>query len=199
MLYILNLHIVMHQLYLKKLEGKKNRAIQEKAAQTVSWNGNKTGGQMKLGLFSQPQAFCRPLKQDQVDICSRKREGKCILQPADLSPSCGLCCGEDSCCLASRDFYVMLNLYKTAEANPVLSVHIFSIGTFCSKCSVHFSVKRRMEWTGAQKNWILTSALLCDDGQVPQRFFNLLPFYNMKQLDNINVLFFFLAAKILKK
>lgn len=44
----------MHQLYLKKLEGKKNRAIQEKAAQTVSWNGNKTGGQMKLGLFSQP-------------------------------------------------------------------------------------------------------------------------------------------------
>ena len=61
----------------------------------------------------------------------------------------------------------MLNLYKTAEANPVLSVHIFSIGTFCSKCSVHFSVKRRMEWTGDQKNWILTSALLCDDGQVP--------------------------------
>ena len=56
----------------------------------------------------------------------------------------------------------MLRIYKTAEANPVLSVHTFSIGTF-----VHFSVKRRMEWTGDQKNWILTSALLCDDGQVP--------------------------------
>ena len=55
-----------------------------------------------------------------------------------------------------------LRIYKTAEANPVLSVHTFSIGTF-----VHFSVKRRMEWTGDQKNWILTSALLCDDGQVP--------------------------------
>lgn len=38
----------------QKAGRKKNRAIQEKAAQTVSWNGNKTGGQMKLGLFSQP-------------------------------------------------------------------------------------------------------------------------------------------------
>lgn len=63
---------------------------------------------------------------------------------------------------SSSDFYVVLRTYKTAEANPFLSVHTFSIGTFVS-----FSVRRRMEWTGSQKDWILTSALLCDDGQVP--------------------------------
>lgn len=162
--------------YISKNWKKKNRAIQEKAAHTVSWNGSKRGGQLKLGIFCQPQAFFRPLKQDQVDICSRKREGRGILQPAELSQSRGFCCGEDSRCLASSDFYVMLRIYKTAEANPVLSVHTFSIGTF-----VRFSVKRRMEWTGNQ-NWFLTSALLCDDRQVPQHFFSPLPSYNMKQL-----------------
>ena len=45
MLYVLNLYNVVCQLYLKKkLGGKTIRAMQGKAAQTVSRSGNKTGG-----------------------------------------------------------------------------------------------------------------------------------------------------------
>lgn len=76
MLYILNLHNVMYQLYLKKLEEKKNRATEEKAAHTVSWNGSKKRWTVEAGNFLSAIGFLQALETGLGGYLQQEERGK---------------------------------------------------------------------------------------------------------------------------